>query len=206
MKKDRIITNYGKYNDVQLDFKAKHIIENLTDNPNFPTTSPSLADFTALSTSYNVALNKAKTGEKSQIANKNAIRRSLLNTMQELAVNIESQAFNDRSRLISSGFDVNSNSGSTSQLSAPKDFKVLDGANKGEIKLTSSGATNALSYVHEYTEDELTENAVWKSETSSSRTHIFRNLNSGQRIYARSKAVGTKGQEVTSNTLSRIIQ
>lgn len=206
MKKDRIITNYGKYNDVQLDFKAKHIIESLTDNTNFPTTSPSLADLTALSNSYNLALNKAKTGEKSQIANKNAIRKSLLNTLQELAVNIESQAFNDRSRLITSGFDVSSNSGSTSQLSAPKNFRILDGSNKGEIKLTSSGSTNALSYLHEYTEDELTEDAIWKSETSSSKNHIFRNIASGKRIYARTKAIGTKGQEITSNTLSRIVQ
>ncbi len=206
MKKDRIITNYGKYNDVELDFKAKHIIESLTDNTNFPTTNPTLADLTALSTSYNLALNKAKTGEKSQIANKNAIRKSLLNTLQELAINIESQAFNDRSRLITSGFDVSSNSGSTSQLSAPKNFRILDGSNKGEIKLTSNGATNALSYLHEYTEDELTENALWKSETSSSKTHLFKNIPSGQRIYARTKAIGTKGQEITSDTLSRIVQ
>ena len=206
MKKDRIITNYGKYNDVELDFKTKHIIESLTDNVNFSTTTPSLADLTALSNSYNLALNKAKTGEKSQIANKNAIRKLLLNMLQELAVNIESQAFNDRSRLITSGFDVSSNSGSTPQLSAPKNFRVLDGSNKGEIKLTSNGATNALSYLHEYTEDELTEEAIWKSETSSSKNHIFKNIPSGRRIYARTKAIGTKGQEITSNTLSRIVQ
>ncbi|MFD1631132.1 hypothetical protein [Pseudopedobacter beijingensis] len=206
MRKDRIITNYGKYNDVQLDFKAKLIVENLTDNANFPTTTPPVEDLATLSNSYSIALNKAKTGERSQIANKNAIRKLLLNLLQELAVNIESQAFNDKSRLISSGFDVSSNTGSSPQISPPKNFKVLDGANSGEIRLTCTGATNALSYVHEYTEDELTENTVWKSEASSSRNHVFRNIVSGRRVYARTKAIGSKGQEISSNTLSRIVQ
>lgn len=206
MKKDRLITNYGRYNDVELDFKAKHIVGSLANNENFPTTVPSLADFTSLSDNYTTALNKAKTGDRAQIAQKNMLRKSLLSSMQELAVNVESQAFNDRSRLITSGFDLSSNSGGTAHLSAPKNFRVLDGLNKGEIRLTCNGATNALSFVHEYTEDELTEEALWKSETSSSRNHTFRSLVSGKRIYVRTRAIGTKGQEITSDTLSRIVQ
>ncbi|ADY51150.1 hypothetical protein Pedsa_0571 [Pseudopedobacter saltans DSM 12145] len=206
MKKDRLITNYSKYNDVALDFKAKQIVESLTENDNFPTTVPSLQDFTALSKEFNVSLNKARTGDKVQIAYKNQLRKQLLSNMQELAINVESQAFNDRSKLMSSGFDVSSNSGITPIITAPKNFTLSDGSNIGEIKLNSSGSPNAISYVHEYTYDELTEEAKWNTEVSSSKAHVFKNLASSKRIYARTRVVGRKGQEVYSNTLSRVVQ
>ncbi len=46
----------------------------------------------------------------------------------------------------------------------------------------------------------------WKTKTSSIRSNVVGNLQSGKKVYARVKAIDRRGQEVYSETQWRIVQ
>ncbi|RRN77898.1 hypothetical protein EIM50_17270 [Pseudoxanthomonas sp. SGD-10] len=92
MKVPKLITDYGKFSDAVLIQKAVNVKTSLTGNLNFPTTLPSLEDFTTLQNDFVNALNKASTGDRVQIALKNQARTALVAAMRQLANDIDAQA------------------------------------------------------------------------------------------------------------------
>jgi hypothetical protein len=206
MKTPKLVKDYSRLSEANLDFKAQMIIVNLTDNPHFPVTSPTLANFSVIKNEYSAALQNSAEGAKTAVAIKNQAKTTLLQNMRFLAANIESLAQGDRAMLVSSGFELATEGENIPPLAAPTNFAISDGANAGELKLTVKGVPNAVSYLHEYTEGPVTEESVWVSKISTSRTHTFTGIRSGIRVYCRVAAVGRKGQEVYGNVLSRVVQ
>ncbi|MFI5453742.1 hypothetical protein ACHMWN_16505 [Pedobacter sp. UC225_61] len=137
---------------------------------------------------------------------KNDAREALLSSLRLLAQAIEAMAEGNRSKLISSGFDLANETESASSLSAPQEFSLQDGMKPGEIKFVIKAVENAKSYIFEYTEEPLTIESSWVSKGSSKREYTFDNLPSGKRIYGRVVAIGTRGQEGTTNVLTRMVQ
>jgi hypothetical protein len=206
MKTSKLIRDYSKLSDANLDFKAQMIGISLNTNPNFPTTDPTLTEFAAVKAAFTTALQNSANGDRMAVAVKNQAREELLTTMRNLATNIESQAQGDRAKLASSGFELASENESAPPLAGPTNFKITDGLNPGELKLSVKGVPQAVSYLHEYTEDPLTEDSRWISKVSTSREHTFADIRSGLRVHARVAVIGRKGQEVYSNVLSRVVQ
>lgn len=73
-------------------------------------------------------------------------------------------------------------------------------------KTCAKGVPAALSYVFEHTDEMPTEETKWIALSASTKELTIRGLRSGTRIYGRIKAIGTKGQEASSEILSRIVQ
>lgn len=201
-----LIKSYAKLSDSDLNTKSKSIVTSLTDNTYFPTTSPTLADFSLLQTAYSEALINSAGRDRTNVAIKNQAKTNLLNSMKFLATNIEDLAKGDHVKLVSSGFDLSSSGESSPGLTPPENFVVTDGPNRGELKLSMKGDSRALAYFFEHTEEPLTENSKWSSRTSSVREHIITGLRSGVRTYVRAGKIGRKNKEVYSETLSRIVQ
>lgn len=201
-----LIRNYTKLSDAQLDVKAQAIIVSLMDNIYFPDPTPTLAEFTAIKNTYSTALGNTVGRDRTAIALKNQARTVLLDTMKLLALNLEDTAKEDPAKLVSSGFDLSGGGENVPPLAAPSNFRVLDGINPGEIKMIASAVARAASYIHEYTEDPLTPASKWNSKGSTSREHLLTGLPIGARIHVRTIAVGRKGQEASTNILSRIVQ
>ena len=88
MKNQKVILDYSKLSDPKLNAKAKAIVLALTENTYFPTTNPTLAEFTALQTAYSTALDNCSAGGKLLIALKNEARENLLGGMRQLAMDV----------------------------------------------------------------------------------------------------------------------
>jgi hypothetical protein len=206
MRTAKLITDYGKYGDAMLNQKALNVKMALTENANFPVTLPTLADFTLLQQQFDTALSKSSSADRIQIAIKNQARLALIAAMRQLALDIDAKANGDKAKLISSGLDLAASGDSSSAITAPSDFRIVDGLNSGELKFSCKRVPNAISYVFEYTDELPTEDTKWKSLSSSSREVVVRGLRGNVRIYSRVRAVGTKGQEANSEILSRVVQ
>ena len=206
MKTPKLILDYAKLADTHLNFKALTVVNALTKNTNFPTTTPTLPNFTTLQTAFSEALGKTTSGDRQLIALKNQAKEELLAGMRQLAMDIDAQSNGDKAMLLSSGFDLASAGESPTALMQPTEFKILDGINTGELKFSCRRVQNAVSYIFEYADEQPAEDTQWKMQPSSTREFTFKNLRSGIRVFGRIKAVGRKGQEANSDVLSRIVQ
>lgn len=206
MKKQVIIKSYEKLSDANLNTRAETIVNSLTDNPNFPLTSPPLPEFATAATLYNTRLNASISSRaRVDIILKNDARVALLVLMRMLGINIESLSGEDVSKMASSGFLLSSQGGTVPPIDVPTDFKVRPGKNLGEIILSVKKLNNAIYYIFEYTIGPVTEDSKWISRGSSSREFTFTNLPRGAEVYCRVAAIGRRGQEVYSNVLNTIV-
>lgn len=206
MKKQFITKSYKKLTDADLDLKAQVIIASLTDNPNFPGVINGFADFMAAANLYAERLNAASGRDRVAIVLKNDAREALLNLMRLLAITIESLCEENLSKMMSSGFTLSSTGGHSAPLDAPRDFQLSDGKNSGEMKFMVKKVNHAISYIFEYTVGPLTTDSKWISRGCSTKEYTYTNLPVGERLFCRVAAIGPRGQEVYSATLSRIVQ
>jgi hypothetical protein len=206
MRQTTLVRDYSRLSDANLDLRAGTVVTGLTGNPAFPVTTPPIAEFGALRTAYSTALAESYSGERNAIAIKNQARIDLLAAMKQLAQNLESLAPGDKVKLVSSGFELGSDGENIPPLAAPTEFSITDGVNLGELRFSVRRVPNAVSYVHEYTEEIPSETSRWVSKVSSSREHVFTGLRSGIRIYGRTAAIGRKGQEAYTPVMSRVVQ
>lgn len=206
MKKPTLVKDYSKLNESKLDVKAEEIIAQLTGNVNFPTTVPTLAEFTALKESYSSNLIAASMGDKGAIALKNQSKQELLDGMRFLAINLESQAMGNRAKMVSTGLDLASEGESVPALAAPTNFRLSDGVNSGELKSEVKGVPQAMTYSHEYTLLPPDDSTVWVSKMVTTREITFTGLPLGTRVYVRVAAIGRKNQIAYTGVLSRIVQ
>jgi hypothetical protein len=206
MKIPKLILDYSKLNDAQLNLRAQNVLEALTDNVNFTSTIPTLIVFGALEETYSAALTKAATGDRQQIALKNEAKLALVLAMRQLSLDISTQANGNKAKLLSSGFDMASPGDHSGPLENPIDFTLNDGSNAGEMVFSCKGVKNALSYNFQYTDELPTDTTQWKTQPNSGRQYTFRGLRSGIRLYGRITAVGRKGQQADSDILSRLVQ
>ncbi|WP_293302396.1 hypothetical protein [Pedobacter sp. UBA4863] len=206
MRLNKLILDYSKLSDTALNQKAFNVKNALTDNVNFPVTVPTLSDFTSLQQSFEEGITKSVNGDRIQIALKNQARAALLAGIRQLALNIDAQANGDRAKLLSSGFDLAVSNEHPSTITAPIDFKLLDGLNAGEMKFTFKRVLHAVSYLFELSDTPPDENTQWTVVPGATRTYTFKGLRSGNRIYGRVQVVGRKGQQIASEILSRVVQ
>jgi hypothetical protein len=206
MKKPSVIKSYNKLSDANLNTRAETIVNALTDNINFPTTTPPFAEFSAASTLYNTRLNAAVSSRsRLDIILKNDARESLLNIMFLLGINIESLSGQDLSKMATSGFVLSSQGGHAAPIDVPSNFRLKPGKNQGELIMAVKKAANAISYVFEYTMGAATADSKWISRGSSSKEYTFTNLPRGVEISCRVAAIGSRGQEVYSNVLNTMV-
>lgn len=206
MKNVTLIKDYSKLSESNLDLKGGKIIASLTDNTDFPATTPSLADFTSIKNMYSTNLVAASNGDRAAIALKNQEKDTLLGAMRLLAINLEGLSLGNQAKLAGTGFDLASTGDSVPAMTSPTGFKLADGLNQGEIKSTVKGVAQAIMYSHEYCLLPPDEKTNWTTRVTTTVSYTFTGLPSGTRIYARVAAIGRKDQLAYSDVLSRVVQ
>lgn len=206
MRIPKTLTNYSKLSDANLNQKAIDVKNSLTDNPNFNPAPLSLANFITLQEDFETALGMVTSRDRIKIALKNQSRLLLIQGMYQLALEVNAQANGDRAKLLSSGFDLAYAGENNPLITPPTDFKISEGLNNGELKFSCKKVLSAVSYLFEYTDEVPSEETKWTALSASTRELTIKGLRSGTRIYGRIKAIGTKGQEASSEILSRIVQ
>lgn len=207
MSDAKIVTGFSRLSDANLGMKAQVIITGMTGNANFttPAPTPAITAITTAKTAFDVAVVAAQSGDKLKIATKNEKRQALILLLTQLAHYVEMVANGNRTMMMSSGFDL-SRSRSAVVLGMVLNFTLVEGAQAGQLLSCCDSVEGAVSYVHQYTTAEPTEQTVWHSEPDSSCEHTFMRLESGRRYWCRIVAVGSHSQSVASSVLSHIAQ
>lgn len=203
--KAKINLSFSKFTDADFGSESQGIMTSMNISPNFPNPTPPLATVNNAVSNYFTALADAQTRDKVKIAYKNEKRSELESLLVQLGNFVTFTANGDRTLLVSSGFKLSKESESA-PITKPENLQVVDGLNAGELIVSVTGVLNAKSYVHEYTTDPLSPQPKWVTTTTTSRKLVLKGLEKAKEYWCRVAAVGSSGQFVYSDTISRIVQ
>jgi hypothetical protein len=201
----KIKHSYKFSSDAKLNILANRIQESLKGNPNFPNPTPAPADFDKALQEYQQALSVAGRFDRTRVSAKNDKKAILVGMLSELAGYVEAICQGDKTKLLSSGFDIAGLKSDTQILQPIQHFSVEIGP-PGQATTVVSKVYGARSYIHQCTPDPITADSVWQSETITERSHTFVNLQSVTKYWFRVVAIGRGRQTVYSPNVSRVIQ
>lgn len=204
---EKLNLGFSKYSDANLLVLSQSSQASLVGNVNFPTTSPTVAEYQTDINAFSTALSAAKDRSRDNVADKNAARTTLINTMVSLGMDLMKQANGNLQALISTGFPVSKPRQPLPPLEKPQVMKMEDGVNSGELLVTIAYLLGARTLIFQYTEDPLTADSVWHSQNTTTVKMLLTGLEPGKRYWIRVIAYGTNEQEVFSDAiLSPIIR
>lgn len=199
--KKRVIT-YKNLRHLVTD--SKRVIEKMENNPAFPNPPAALAELKKELPEYEAALVKARSRDKEWVSFKNDKKAIILALLEELAQYVSNICKDDLTMILSSGFDVTEEDGTTPKPSVEQ-LEVELGS-VGEATTKGSKIKGAVAFVHQYTTEAPGPDTVWVSEESSIRSYTFRGLASDKRHWFRMIAIGRRNQKAYSPVVSRSIQ
>jgi hypothetical protein len=197
--------SYKHSGDAKLSLLSLRILESLKDNPNFPNPAPAVATLESAHQEFAQALKVSGRFDRTRVSAKNDKKAALIDVLSQLAGYIEATSEGDKTKLLSSGFDITGEKSENAVLSAITQFEVEIGP-PGQAITHVNKVSGARSYVHQYTPDPITPDSVWVSETITERQHTFNNLPSIAKVWFRVIAIGRGRQAVYSAIVSRVIQ
>src|ERR1019366_6789271 len=89
MAKLKVMIGFTRYKDAELNQKANHILQCMTGNPHFVTTTPKLADIETAINNYGDALGKVIDGTKQDTVLKNQARNTLEILLAQLGLYVQ---------------------------------------------------------------------------------------------------------------------
>jgi hypothetical protein len=202
----KLNSDFNRLSDSVLEVKTNSIITSMTGRPEFPTPTPDMATMQTKLTVFSGALAVAKTGNSYEKAFKNQKRAELIALLQSLAVYVLFTANNDPLVAKLSGFNIAKNPSPAPEVTPAANQQLADGANAGELKYSFDRVPGAKSYVYQWTPDPITPESVWTSIVGTVSKMTFTGLESGKKCWCRVVSIGTNGQGVYSEPVSRIVQ
>ena len=192
---------YEGWSDKKLAADTLKIQTSLTDNTGFPTTVPTLDDYSASVGAFIGQLAKANgTRDINAIAAKNARRKELIASTITLGTSVSLTANGNLEMLLSTSFPLRRQT-QPSILGKPTNFRCTNGINPGELDLAIDTMAGVVSFNFTYTEYPPTPNSVWTTVTSSKSNYTITGLEPGKKYWFRVAAIGRKGQMVWGETL-----
>ena len=183
---------------------GQRVKEKMENNPVFPNLPAALAELTKVLPEFQTSLVNAQGGDKQMVSIKNDKKALVLACLQELSEYVTVTCKGDRTLILSSGFDVTSESSSKLPPSIEK-LEVELGPS-GEATIRSKNVTGTIAFVHQYCTEPPGLNTVWVGEGSSQGNHTFLGLSSDKRHWFRIVAIGRGKQRSYSPVVSRVIQ
>ena len=198
----------AKYNKRESDLvrTSNRIIEEMTDNPDFPDPPPALAELKKEVPEFQEVHTNALSGDKKQVSIKNDKKVIILALLQALADYVTVKSKGERTLIISGGFDVPSETNSTRNQPPSIEKLEVELGQAGEATTRIKNVKNAKAYVYQYTTEPPGLNTVWSSEFTSQGSHTFQGLSSVKQYWFRVVVIGFNGQKGYSPIVSRVIQ
>lgn len=202
MSKIKIITSFSKYNDAELEQKALLIIDSMSNNSNFPTPTPPIADINTAVVAFQAALTRLKEGgSKQDMLLRDQKRTELSSLLEKLAYYVQMTVDDDGPALASSGYSLSKQPEPIGILPKPQNFNVQPEA-VGMIKLSLKAIKGAKSYQYEYRRRGTD---GWIIKVHTKVTLLLTELESGVQYEFRVTAIGTAPQRVYSDVLSSFV-
>jgi len=188
--------------------RAREIIAALTGNPDFPAPKPTLATATTITDDLETAQQEQQAAKRTAEAKtlaRNEREDVFDRTFSQLAAHVESVA-GDNERLIkSAGMDTRAAAvSSNAPPDAPQSLNITGGDADGEIDLSWEPVDGAKTYQIEQSPDPVTATSWSHADVTTKSKITIDGLKSGTRYWFRVAAVGTNGQGVWSNPVSKI--
>ncbi len=202
MAKPRLVTGFPRYRDTELETKARFIVESMSDNPNFTTPVPTLAEITNSINAYTGALRDAEAGGKATIARKNEERKKLEDLLTKLSLYVEAYANSNEVILLSSGFSLVKPQTPVGMLAKPHVFSA-NAAEIGAVHLKLEMIHGADSYQYEYRL--ANGDRVWFIETATKSNLKIKGLQSGQKYEFRVAGIGAHPDRIYSDIISTFV-
>jgi hypothetical protein len=177
----------------------------MENNPYFPTLPPEYDELKKAVPEYDTSLANAIGRDKFKVSIKDDQKVNVLRLLVALADYVTLIAKGDKTKLLSSGFDVNGTIITETPELAIEKLEVELGE-PGVATTRIVKATAVIAFVHEYATETPGANTAWTSEGTSLSDYTFKGLSSDKRYWFRVVAIGKNGQRVYSAVVSRVIQ
>ena len=201
----KVKTGFQKLAAGKLLTKALNISSNMNGNTYFPTPTPDMPTIDAAIAAYQSAVVAAENRDKAAVQVKKQTRISLIVLLNQLATYINFTANGDIVMLGTTGYDLYKNAEPV-VVEKPTLSSLTAGPNPSQLTTKAKGGKGARSMMHQYTTNAIMPENGWTSITTTSKTYTFSGLTKGQEYWVRVAAVGSNGQVVYSDPLSRIVQ
>lgn len=195
------VINYCRDND--LAQTTRRVLDSLTGNTEFPSPSPALDVVDKAAQDYIVALSNAGGRDRKLVAIKNDKRAILRGLLIQLANYVTQVSQGNKTLLLSSGFELTPERSASGKL--PPKLEV-DITSPGQATTRVKRVARARAYIHQYAPDPLTDSTVWTGETSHLPQHTFAGLTFATKYWFRVIALTSKGEQLTWEPVSRVIQ
>lgn len=195
----------GRYSDSELSIKASNVVEQMTENPHFPTPNPSLETITEVQGAYTDALKKAETGGKKETAFKNECRENLEMVLKLETDYVQQASEGNETIILSSGFDVNRKPSMVGPLAKATGLTIKTGENKGSIQISCNIVEHASFYEFEYTDVPATPASIWLKKTSTKHKLLIDGLTSGKQYVFRVAGAGSDPSRNWSDEISSFV-
>jgi hypothetical protein len=186
---------------------ARRIVNEMTNNPNFPSPSPELAVVSgaaaALESAY-AAAQSARQTAKSLAAAQKARESALERALSQEANYVDSASGGDKEKIESSGFAARSESAPIGVPEKPQDLGVRDADLPGTVALRWKPVHGARSYVIEFAAASGSPTAWLQLAITSKAKLVSNGLISGTRYWFRVAAVGSAGHGPWSDPVQRM--
>jgi hypothetical protein len=186
---------------------GRQIVAAMTNNPNFATPHPPLADIATSLTTLDEAykahqIAKADARTKANVADDAEIQFD--SHLRKLAAYVESIADKDETVIASAGMQTKAARTTPSTLLAPEALTTTAGDREGEISLTWKKVENSRSYIIQISPDPPTADSWGHAETVTLASKTIQNLTSGKKYWFRVAAIGSMGQSGWSEPATRV--
>ena len=141
----KVSLGFAELSDTELDNFAQGVINALTGNATYPTPPVTLADLKAAVDDFTAKMAAAQTGGVSATAAKNNSRDTLVGMLRKVATYIQLMCNEDPALLLTSGFQMQSTSRSSTPLEKPQGLSVKNGG-AGQLVARVDPVKNANMY------------------------------------------------------------
>lgn len=201
MRTPKVLIDFSRFNDSELDQQAEAILSAMTGNADFPTPEPPLTELGNVITNYQQGLAKAATGNHTDVEIKDQRREDLENILRLLGLYVETQSGGDPAVMLSSGFKISKTPSPVGPLPKPTGFEVMP-QGKGEMKLAVDREDGAKTYQFEY---KLTTATDWIIKMSTKSKLLLTGLESGKEYVFRVVPIGASDIREYSDEISSFV-
>jgi hypothetical protein len=199
------IKTFNKISQQEIGAICKQVLDNMENNPYYPTLPPEYGELKTAYPEYIDSLSDASTRDKVKVSIKNDSKANVLRILTVLAEYVTLTAKGDRTKLLTSGFNITGTTVRITQELAIEKL-VVELGEHGEATTRITKATAVIAFVHEYATEAPNANTTWVSEGTSEDHYKFAGLSSDKRYWFRVVAIGKNGQRVYSAVVSKVIQ
>lgn len=183
---------------------AKTIQQSMTNNTNFPTPDPTLAelkkDIDDLEKAVTDALEARKVAEE-KTAKQNQNIKTLETTLTNLALYVEKASGGVKEKILSAGMQVSETKKTPISIGQVQNLIAKEGEKSQEIALSWTSVKGAKSYIIECSEADANN---WQMKAVSTKsTAIVAGLKSGTQYWFRVCAVGASGNGAYSDPATK---